>query len=110
LVLEYGKRKLAGKEELNRLSSWKLLTAGGIAGMAFWVSIYPIDVIKSRMQADTPDPSKRKFKSMIGTFGTIMKENGVGGFFKGFAPCMLRSFPANAVAFLGYEQVRRLLG
>jgi len=101
---------LAGNERVDQLSSWKLLAAGGIGGMAFWVSIYPVDVIKSRMQADTPDPSKRIFTSMTKTFQIIMKENGPSGFFKGFAPCMLRSFPANAVAFLGYEQVRRFLG
>lgn len=101
---------LAGNERIDKLSSWKLLMAGGIAGMTFWVSIYPIDVIKSRMQADTPDPSKRTFTTMTKTYSLIMKQSGVSGFFKGFAPCMLRSFPANAVAFLGYEQVRRFLG
>lgn len=40
----------------------------------------------------------------------IYKADGMKGFFKGFAPCLLRSFPANAVCFLGYEQARKMLG
>ena len=29
---------------------WKLLFAGGLAGVMSWASIYPLDVIKSRLQ------------------------------------------------------------
>lgn len=30
----------------------RMLLAGGLAGIASWVLTYPVDVVKSRMQAD----------------------------------------------------------
>lgn len=39
----------------------------------------------------------------------IHAADGMKGFFKGFTPCIIRSFPANAVCFLGYEQARKML-
>jgi solute carrier family 25 carnitine/acylcarnitine transporter 20/29 len=38
-------------------NAWKLLLAGGIAGTISWASIYPLDVIKSRMQMQVTQPS-----------------------------------------------------
>lgn len=40
---------LAGPQELGAVS---LMTAGGLAGAAFWVFCYPFDVIKSKIQTD----------------------------------------------------------
>ncbi|RUP46240.1 mitochondrial carrier domain-containing protein [Jimgerdemannia flammicorona] len=39
-------------------NTWKLLAAGGVAGVMSWVSVYPLDVIKSRLQAQTPHSAK----------------------------------------------------
>jgi len=36
-------------------------------------------------------------------FIKIRAEAGMGGFFKGFTPCLMRSVPANAATFLCYE-------
>jgi len=39
---------------------WKeLLLAGGLSGIAGWVCIYPIDVVKTKMQAESPGGNKR---------------------------------------------------
>ena len=35
-----------------QVPTWRLLLAGGMAGTASWVLTYPVDVIKSRVQAD----------------------------------------------------------
>ena len=39
----------------------------------------------------------------------IWAREGLGGLYAGFAPCMLRSVPANAVSFAVYEAVRGFL-
>src|SRR4051812_37944741 len=97
-------------QNVNDLSAQKVLMAGGIAGMGYWAATYPIDVIKSTMQTDSTVYAERKYKTIVETATKIWKRSGWRGFWKGFTPCMLRSFPANAVCFLGYEYIRKMIG
>lgn len=39
----------------------------------------------------------------------IALEEGVRGFWKGYTPCLLRAFPANAAGFFMYEFVKGLM-
>lgn len=39
----------------------------------------------------------------------IWRRDGVRGFWRGFVPCFLRAFPANAVALMSFEGVMRAL-
>jgi hypothetical protein len=39
----------------------------------------------------------------------IAREGGVKGFYKGYTPCVIRAFPANAACFMGYEVTKNLL-
>ena len=36
------------------------MVAGGIGGLAYWALTYPLDIVKSSMQTDTVDPTRRK--------------------------------------------------
>ncbi|KAF9205575.1 hypothetical protein BGZ49_003829 [Haplosporangium sp. Z 27] len=46
--------------ETGGINTWKLLFAGGVAGTLSWLSIYPLDVVKTRLQTQphlvTTDP------------------------------------------------------
>lgn len=78
--------------------------------MAYWGFTFPADVIKSSMQTDAIDPKERKYRGIVDCARQIYQTKGIRGFFRGFTPCMVRSFPSNAVCFFGYEYTRRLLG
>ncbi|KAF9988072.1 hypothetical protein BGZ65_012461 [Modicella reniformis] len=61
LAYEWLKRELdVLPGETGGINTWKLLFAGGLAGTLSWVSIYPLDVIKTRLQTQphliTTDP------------------------------------------------------
>ena len=43
---------MQGVEDATKLSPLALITAGGLAGMAYWVPVFPLDVVKSRLQID----------------------------------------------------------
>ena len=45
---------------------------GGLGGVFYWLTIFPIDVIKSTMQTDNIDPAKRKFPNMAVTAKVIL--------------------------------------
>ena len=75
----------------------QLFVAGGTAGFMYWVLFYPLDVLKSAMQTDALVPAERKYRSLGHAASSLWAEGGVGRFYKGVTPCLLRAVPANAV-------------
>ncbi|KAJ2513357.1 hypothetical protein GGI11_004431 [Coemansia sp. RSA 2049] len=74
--------------------------AGGCAGISAWLTAYPQDVIKSRIQMNY------KHKSALDAFNALvgeMRASGIRILFRGFGPTILRAFPANAATFVAYE-------
>ena len=56
-VYEMVKQRLAAAQGLAStadLGQGSLVIAGGLAGTAFWVPVFPADVVKSKWQVDTP--------------------------------------------------------
>jgi len=99
-----GVKKYFGKgQTATQMETYKLLIAGALAGLAIWGGIYPLDVIKSSLQSDHTDKSQRQYKNWMDCAKKIYAKNGTRGFFKGLAPCLLRSAPANAVGLFAYE-------
>ncbi|KAH8549359.1 mitochondrial carrier domain-containing protein [Umbelopsis sp. PMI_123] len=82
---------------------------GALSGYAMWGMMYPLDIIKSKLQTDSLDVSKRQYRSAIDCARQVLATEGVKGFFRGFGPCMLRAAPVNAVTFLGFETAMRVL-
>ncbi|CAN3373754.1 hypothetical protein DIURU_005784 [Diutina rugosa] len=99
---EYLKEKLSSKDS-DSLSLGAICTAGGFAGVAMWLVVFPVDTIKSLQQSS---PNK---VSMAQAYKQIMSTKGVAGFFPGVGPALARSFPANAATFLGVELARKFL-
>ena len=49
------------------LPGWMTVTAAGLGGLAYWVTIYPLDQIKSAMSTDAIIVSQRKYPNMMVT-------------------------------------------
>ncbi|KAJ2766966.1 hypothetical protein IWQ56_003512 [Coemansia nantahalensis] len=79
--------------------------AGGMAANTFWTLCYPVDVVKNRYM-NQPDPSPISFVRM---FAHVRRTEGLRGFFRGFVPSFIRSFPTNASAILVWESTMRLI-
>lgn len=86
-----------------------ILAAGAVAGVAYWTLSYPLDFLKSRVQADHSDSSKREFRSYADTVRSSLADGGVRALFRGFTVTLLRAVPANAACFYGYELCRSML-
>lgn len=83
------------------ISNVKVATYGGIAGEALWLSSYPFDVIKSKMQCDGFG-DQQKYKGMRDCFKKTFAAEGLGGFWKGVGPTLLRAAPVSAGTFAVY--------
>lgn len=89
------KRKLT--PESGELSLVAIMTAGGAAGVAMWIPVFPIDTVKSRLQTMEGKPT------IGGVVKGLYRSGGFKAFFPGFGPALARAVPANAATFLGVE-------
>eukprot|EP00164_Ancoracysta_twista_P000488 GFYU01000653.1.p1 GENE.GFYU01000653.1~~GFYU01000653.1.p1 ORF type:complete len:310 (+),score=108.34 GFYU01000653.1:30-932(+) len=87
------------------LGPLKTLFAGGMAGICNWLVSIPPDTLKSRFQT-APEGT---YSGLGAVFRELVQKEGYGALYKGFAPIMLRAFPANAACFLGYEVCMKFL-
>ncbi|KAJ4303490.1 carnitine transporter [Kalmusia sp. IMI 367209] len=104
---EVVKRKLTPKDPVTgqpgQLSLSAVMVAGGAAGIAMWIPVFPIDTIKSRLQSAEGRPT------IGGTIRGIYASGGYKAFFPGIGPAMARAVPANAATFLGVELAHKAM-
>jgi solute carrier family 25 carnitine/acylcarnitine transporter 20/29 len=95
------------RDQINPMNS---ILYGAAAGYALWAVIYPIDMIKSRMQTDGFTPSTgQKYASARDCVRKVWRTEGIGAFTRGLGPTLIRSPFANGATFLGFEMASRLL-
>lgn len=106
-VYEYVKRSLSPKDAdgnaTGELSLPAVMTAGGAAGIAMWIPVFPVDTIKSRLQSAEGRPT------IGGTIKGVFASGGIKAFFPGFGPALARAVPANAATFLGVELAHKAM-
>lgn len=86
----------------------KNFIAGGSAATTMWMIAFPADVVKNRMMAQI-DSVNRPYKSARDCITKIYVREGIRGFYNGFVPCLLRSFPANGASLMVIEATLRNL-
>ena len=105
---EYCKRLTASNDDDATMTATKVLLCGGIAGIVTWASVFPLDVIKTRLQARTIElsPEHRPLmqpsaKPYTASSIQIAKEaylnEGLKAFYRGLGVCSVRAFIVNAV-------------
>lgn len=87
------------------ISTPYMLLAGGLAGTASWVISYPLDVVKSRIQADS-----NRYAGMFDCLKQSVRTEGYMCLYRGLNSTILRAFPTNAVTFTVVTWTFRLLG
>lgn len=104
----------------------KVLLCGGFAGIATWASVFPLDVIKTRVQTQALNLSpendsllhgrgRNGARPQINQAGTlelsrqVYEQHGIRIFFRGFTVCCIRAFIVNAVQWAAYEGIMREL-
>jgi solute carrier family 25 carnitine/acylcarnitine transporter 20/29 len=114
-VYELSKRWFADngsseRRDVKDLKPYEILLSGGLGGCACWIFSYPMDVVKSLMQTDNVDRSKRQYSSVIDTAKKVYQtQGGAKAFWRGFTPCIVRAFPANGACFFAYEFAKSVL-
>ncbi|KAL2794763.1 mitochondrial carrier domain-containing protein [Aspergillus keveii] len=105
---EYCKRLMSSNEEEHAGSAaLKVLLCGGIAGIVTWASVFPLDMIKTRLQANTIETSaearpllqsstRSRSHGAFAMARHIYQTEGLKPFYRGLGVCSLRAFIVNA--------------
>ncbi|KAJ5539530.1 hypothetical protein N7513_007862 [Penicillium frequentans] len=78
---------------------------GGSASCFAAAVTHPLDLVKVRLQTRAPDAPK----SMLGTFGHIVRHNGVTGLYSGLSAALLRQITYSTTRFGIYEELKNRL-
>ncbi|PIM97515.1 Mitochondrial carrier protein MRS3/4 [Handroanthus impetiginosus] len=87
--------------EHDGLYFWQFMIAGSIAGMVEHMAMFPVDTVKTQMQALGSCPIKSA--SVKQALNSILKSDGVKGLYRGIGAMGLGAGPAHAVYFSVYE-------
>jgi len=106
-----------GGMDSNSQEATKVLLCGGLAGVVTWASIFPLDVIKTRLQMQVSTGSTPILGNSVASrrLGAIelaknaYKSEGLGVFFRGLGVCSVRAFFVNAAQWAVYEWLMREL-
>ncbi|KAF2134631.1 solute carrier family 25 protein [Dothidotthia symphoricarpi CBS 119687] len=122
---EWSKHALGSPDDTDRQAAMKVLLCGGFAGVVTWASIFPLDVVKTRVQTQVlhaaeppargeqnallgPETQRRRLSS-IEIARQAYRSEGAGVFFRGLGICSVRAFVVNAVQWAVYEWMMRFL-
>lgn len=92
------------------LPTWQLLVAGAFGGIAYNVSLFPADCVKSTMQTSAELHPDRPVPGFAETFKQIYRTRGIRGLYAGCALTCLRSGPSSAIIFGLFETFRTHFG
>lgn len=99
------------QDESSHEAALKVLFCGGIAGIVTWGSVFPLDMIKTRLQAQMMHdhslagpsegrPLLRPTRQTLNTFQIareVYRAEGIQTFYRGLGVCSIRAFIVNAI-------------
>ena len=84
------------------------MLAGAGAGIAEHCLMYPVDVVKTRMQSVQPNPHAR-YRNVLDALSKIVRYEGAARPFKGMSVMVVGAGPAHAMYFACYEKMKRVI-
>ena len=106
---EIAKRSLArleGKDDPKRISDISRFAAGGLAGMASQLFVYPLDTLKFRLQCETVQGGLKGNALMRQTFQKMWADGGVRAAYRGLALGLIGMFPYSAIDMGTFELLK----
>ncbi|KAI5212749.1 hypothetical protein E4T42_05615 [Aureobasidium subglaciale] len=85
------------------------MAAGAFAGVAEHSVMYPIDLLKTRMQVMSPTPAAI-YTGLGNAIATISRAEGYLSLWRGLSSVIVGAGPAHAVYFATYEVVKQQMG
>ncbi|WVF69685.1 hypothetical protein IAT40_004464 [Kwoniella sp. CBS 6097] len=92
------------------LKKWELMLSGAMAGVAYTVTLFPADSIKSAIQTQAELNPGVKPPSFAQMAKTIFRSRGFAGLYAGCGVTVCKSAPSSAIIFAIYETLESNFG
>ncbi|OMO56963.1 Endoplasmic reticulum-adenine nucleotide transporter [Corchorus capsularis] len=86
---------------------WETATAGAVAGFATVAAMYPLDIVRTRFQANDGRVTKFTYKNTAHAIFTITRLEGLRGLYAGFSPAVLGSTVSWSLYFFFYGRAKQ---
>ncbi|KAI5813331.1 mitochondrial carrier domain-containing protein [Pyronema omphalodes] len=93
-----------------KLPSWMTLVIGGLSGSIGATAVYPLNLLRTRLQAQGTAQHPRTYTGMWDVTMRTLKEEGLRGMYRGWTPNMMKVIPAVSISYLAYEKGKTAMG
>ncbi|CAO3690179.1 unnamed protein product [Umbelopsis ramanniana] len=83
---------------------------GMVSGSIGATSVYPLSMIRTRLQAQGTPAHPQTYTSAWNAVQITYRKEGVRGFYKGLGPTLFKVVPAVSISYVVYEHSKRSLG
>ncbi|KAJ7164655.1 mitochondrial NAD transporter [Mycena crocata] len=90
--------------------SARSMIAGAGGGLIASVATCPLDVVKTRLQAQRAVQGHHTYEGILDTVKSILKHDGLRGFYRGLGPTILGYLPTWAIYFSVYDGIKTAFG
>ncbi|PCH40273.1 mitochondrial carrier [Wolfiporia cocos MD-104 SS10] len=91
-------------------SSANSMIAGAGGGLVASVATCPLDVIKTRLQAQQHAHGSAGYLGVVATARAVLKHDGIRGLYRGLGPTLLGYLPTWAIYFAVYDGIKSHFG
>ncbi|KAH8105887.1 mitochondrial carrier [Cristinia sonorae] len=96
-----------GKDEPGVLA---LLAFGSISGSVGATSVYPLNLVRTRLQASGSTGHPQRYTGVFDVAQQTYARDGWRGFYRGLAPTLAKVVPAVSISYVVYESSKSRLG
>jgi len=86
------------------------MIAGAGGGLIASIATCPLDVIKTKLQAQRIVQGTRGYEGVLDTVKTILRRDGLRGLYRGLGPTILGYLPTWAIYFTVYDGIKTIFG
>ncbi|KAG9317394.1 mitochondrial carrier [Chiua virens] len=87
-----------------------LLAFGGVSGSVGAISVYPLNLVRTRLQASGSPGHPQRYTGVWDVAQKTYQRDGWRGFYRGLLPTLAKVVPSVSITYLVYEHSKRRLG
>lgn len=84
-----------------------LLAFGSISGSVGATSVYPLNLVRTRLQASGSSGHPQRYTGAYDVFTKTLEQDGIRGFYRGLGPTLAKVVPAVSISYVVYEHSKK---